>query len=76
MPGSRSTAGSSPPSTRRRIAQLEQENTRLRQMYLKLSLEHSALQEMVLAVAVRQGSTTGPKEAPARPGSPSPRKIR
>jgi cell division protein FtsB len=51
MPGRRSTARSSPASTRRRMAQLEQENTRLRQMYLKLSMEHSALQEMVLALA-------------------------
>jgi hypothetical protein len=65
MPGMRSTARSSPASTRRRMALLEQENTRLRQMYLKLSMEHSALQEMVLAMAMRQ-EAAGPAAPPAR----------
>ena len=51
------------------MAQLEQENLRLRQMYLKLSLEHSALQEMVLAVAMRRGSTTEANLVPEGPAA-------
>lgn len=77
MPQTRKIAGSRPRAApaRRRLAELEQENSRLRQMYLRLSLEHSALQEVVIAVAMRKDpepdNQAGPASAPAE--SPKPR---
>ncbi|HMA90462.1 MAG TPA: transposase [Burkholderiales bacterium] len=40
-------------SQQRRLRELEAENASLRNMYLKLSLEHNALQEAVRAVTTR-----------------------
>jgi putative transposase len=40
-------------SQQRRLRELEAENASLRSMYLKLSLEHNALQEAVRAVTER-----------------------
>lgn len=40
-------------SQQRRLRELEAENASLRNMYLKLSLEHNALQEAVRAVTAR-----------------------
>jgi hypothetical protein len=54
------------------VAELEQENARLRQMYLKLSLEHSALQEMVIEVAMRHRSAARRQNAAAGSATPAP----
>lgn len=43
-------------SQQRRLRELEVENASLRNMYLKLSLEHNALQEAVRAISLRRRS--------------------